>query len=71
MGYISPDLCTHSVSYFAFTPLANHDPTRVKLVVYSTSPRQDAQTRALRQAVARVSGRGLHSTPIQLNLSRV
>ena len=28
VGYVSPDLFTHSVSYFAEAPLAHHDPRR-------------------------------------------
>lgn len=35
VGYISPDLFTHSVSYFAEAPLAHHDQRRVQHIVYS------------------------------------
>lgn len=28
VGYVSPDLFTHSVSYFAEAPLAHHKPSR-------------------------------------------
>jgi hypothetical protein len=39
VGYVSPDLFTHSVSYFAEAPLAHHDSTRVKHIVYSCVPK--------------------------------
>jgi hypothetical protein len=38
VGYLSPDLFTHSVSYFAEAPLAHHDPARVKHIAYSCVP---------------------------------
>ena len=56
VGYISPDLYTHSVSYFAAAPLSLHDPARVKLIVYSATPREDEQTKLLREAVDRIDG---------------
>lgn len=36
---MSPDLFTHSVSYFAEAPLAHHNPDRVKHIVYSCVPK--------------------------------
>ena len=38
VGYVSPDLFTHSVSYFAEAPIAHHDPRRWA---------QDAQNKCL------------------------
>lgn len=35
VGYISPDLFTHSVSYFAEAPLRHHSTEAVELHVYS------------------------------------
>lgn len=37
VGYLSPDLYTHSVSYFAQAPLLHHDPNNVevRMLVYS------------------------------------
>jgi predicted O-linked N-acetylglucosamine transferase (SPINDLY family) len=56
VGYLSPDLCTHSVSYFAEAPLTWHDPARVRQVVYSVCAHPDARTAALRRAVAAAGG---------------
>lgn len=39
VGYISPDLFTHSVSYFAEAPLAHHSPAAVRHIVYSCVPK--------------------------------
>ena len=39
VGYVSPDLFTHSVSYFAEAPLAHHDPARVRHIVYCCVPK--------------------------------
>lgn len=36
---MSPDLFTHSVSYFAEAPLAHHSSTRVRHIVYSCVPK--------------------------------
>jgi hypothetical protein len=35
IGYVSPDFFTHSVSYFVEAPLAHHDYSNCKVVVYS------------------------------------
>lgn len=35
VGYLSADLYTHSVSYFAEAPLLHHDAASVRLIVYS------------------------------------
>ena len=35
MGYISPDLFTHSVSYFAEAPLRHHSAEAVRLITYN------------------------------------
>ena len=44
----------HSVSYFAAAPLSHHDPSRVKVIVYSATPRSDAQTQMLKDRVAAI-----------------
>jgi predicted O-linked N-acetylglucosamine transferase (SPINDLY family) len=51
VGYLSPDLRTHSVSYFAEAPLRHHDPARVRVVVYSCVARPDDRTASLRRTV--------------------
>ena len=56
VGYVSPDMYTHSVSYFAAAPLRHHDKDRVRLVVYSATPVEDARTRELRASVAASCG---------------
>lgn len=56
VGYVSPDLHTHSVSYFAEAPLSHHDPLRVRTIVYDVCPRGDARTERLRAAVERAGG---------------
>jgi predicted O-linked N-acetylglucosamine transferase (SPINDLY family) len=49
VGYVSPDMYTHSVSYFAAAPFRSHDKESVKLVVYNVSKFCDAQTERLRK----------------------
>jgi predicted O-linked N-acetylglucosamine transferase (SPINDLY family) len=51
VGYVSPDLFTHSVSYFAEAPLSHHNPSKVQLFVYSCVGKPDAKTARLRQQV--------------------
>ena len=38
VGYVSPDLFTHSVSYFAEAPLALHNPARHARLSLGTRP---------------------------------
>jgi predicted O-linked N-acetylglucosamine transferase (SPINDLY family) len=57
VGYVSPDLYTHSVSYFASAPLRHHDARRFEVVVYSATPAPDARTASLRAAVESAHGR--------------
>ncbi|GAB4815161.1 hypothetical protein N2152v2_002207 [Parachlorella kessleri] len=56
VGYISPDLFTHSVSYFAEAPLAHHDPARVRHIVYCCVPKADHKTEKLRREVTAAGG---------------
>lgn len=56
VGYVSPDLFIHSVSYFAEAPLRHHDPARVRMIVYSCAARPDAKTERLAAAVAAAGG---------------
>jgi len=56
IGYISPDLFTHSVSYFAEAPLRHHHSSAVKHIVYNCSPRGDSKTEMLRGATEGTSG---------------
>ena len=56
IGYISPDLFLHSVSYFAEAPLSHHNRSRVKLIVYSVCAKPDAKTEHLAAAVTAAGG---------------
>jgi protein O-GlcNAc transferase len=56
VGYISPDLHTHSVSYFAEAPLTHHRRERVKMVIFSCCSRPDAKTKRLRAATEAAGG---------------
>lgn len=56
VGYISPDLFTHSVSYFAQAPLRHHHSSRVKHIVYNCSPRGDSKTQMLKGATEAAGG---------------
>lgn len=47
VGYVSPDLRTHSVAYFFEPLLARHDPARVAVVCYADVSRPDETTRRL------------------------
>ena len=47
VGYISPDLYTHSVSYYAEAPITHHDSKRVNVIWYCVVPHPDARTRQL------------------------
>lgn len=56
VGYLSPDLFVHSVSYFAEAPLTNHNPQHINHTVYSVCPRPDKKTERLRHAVHAAGG---------------
>jgi predicted O-linked N-acetylglucosamine transferase (SPINDLY family) len=49
VGYVSPDLFTHSVSYFCEAPLTGHDREAVAAYVYDSTPRRDAKSERLRR----------------------
>ena len=48
IGYVSPDLVHHAVSYFFEPVLAHHDRSRFEIVCYSDAPVPDAVTLRLR-----------------------
>lgn len=48
IGYVSPDLRQHSVSYFFEPILAHHDRSRFEIFCYAELPRPDAVSRRLR-----------------------
>jgi protein O-GlcNAc transferase len=48
IGYLSPDFCGHSVSYFVEPLLQHHDRTRFELFCYSDTRNIDATTQRLR-----------------------
>ena len=56
VGYLSPDLFTHSVSYFAEAPLRHHHTSKVKHIVYNCSPRGDSKTEMLKDATEAAGG---------------
>eukprot|EP00891_Asterochloris_glomerata_P000012 jgi/Astpho2/12/fgenesh1_pm.00001_%23_1_t len=56
VGYISPDLFVHSVSYFAEAPLTWHSPQVVSPIVYSCVMRPDAKTAKLKAAALAAGG---------------
>lgn len=57
VGYVSPDLFTHSVSYFAEAPLTHHSAVRgVQHIVYNCCPRADAKTGYLKERVLQSGG---------------
>lgn len=56
VGYISPDLFTHSVSYFAEAPLTHHNPSAVHVTVYCCVPKPDPKTTRLQEAVEQLEG---------------
>ncbi len=49
VGYVSPDLRTHSVSYFLESLLSHHDRTKVEVFCYSAGARADATTERLKE----------------------
>ena len=49
IGYISPDLCSHSVSHFIGPVLAHHDRAAVEVSVYADVDEPDNVTRQLRR----------------------
>jgi predicted O-linked N-acetylglucosamine transferase (SPINDLY family) len=44
VGYVSPDFCTHSCSFFSEPLIREHDRNAVELFLYPTSRRQDPAT---------------------------
>lgn len=68
MGYISPDLFTHSVSYFAEAPLSRHDPARVRHIVYSCVLRVRGSRHFMNLRLLLLVGRGVASTAFALGL---
>ena len=56
VGYISPDLFVHSVSYFAEAPLTWHSPQAVSHIVYSCVVKPDAKTAKLKAATLAAGG---------------
>ncbi|XP_021858332.1 probable UDP-N-acetylglucosamine--peptide N-acetylglucosaminyltransferase SPINDLY [Spinacia oleracea] len=56
VGYVSPDFFTHSVSYFVEAPLAQHDYTSYKVIIYSAVVKADAKTLRFRDKVVKKGG---------------
>ena len=51
IGYVSPDFCSHSCSYFLVPVLAGHDRAAVEIFAYSDVARPDGVTAAFRNLV--------------------
>ncbi|MFZ5758408.1 MAG: tetratricopeptide repeat protein [Thermodesulfobacteriota bacterium] len=47
IGYVSPDFCIHSVSFFFLSLLEAHDKNQFEIFCYSDTPRPDAMTARL------------------------
>lgn len=60
IGYVSPDLCEHSVAYFFEPLLANHDPARIETFCYADVAQADATTSRLQSLAA--NWRATHGT---------
>jgi len=56
VGYVSPDLFVHSVSYFAEAPITSHDASAFEVTVYSVSVSPDDKTARLRREVQAAGG---------------
>ena len=56
VGYVSPDLCEHSVARFLEPVFLEHDRERFEIACYADVPHPDATTARLRQLCARWSG---------------
>lgn len=52
VGYVSPDFCAHSISYFFENLLANHDPKQVEVFCYADLIHSDAVTARLKKLAA-------------------
>lgn len=52
IGYVSPDFCNHSISFFIEPLLCNHAPAMVETFCYSDVAKPDAATQRLRKAAA-------------------
>lgn len=61
IGYISPDLYRHSVSYFIHAALRYHDPSNVHVTCYSDVAVEDDKTQTFRSFVP--SWRKTHGVP--------
>lgn len=56
VGYVSPDLFVHSVSYFAEAPIKSHNTDEFQVTVYSVCANPDAKTARLRREVQATGG---------------
>ncbi|HEB86925.1 MAG TPA: tetratricopeptide repeat protein [Gammaproteobacteria bacterium] len=52
VGYVSPDLCKHSVAFFFEPLLTNHDPIGFETFCYSDVAKPDAVTQRLQEAAS-------------------
>jgi predicted O-linked N-acetylglucosamine transferase (SPINDLY family) len=61
IGYVSPDLRTHSIAFFLAPLLVNHDPTAVEITCYANVSRPDAITGYFQTLAGK--WRNIHSLP--------
>jgi len=52
IGYVSPDLCIHSVSYFCEAPIRFHDSSKFEVFCYFNLSREDERTRMFKDLVS-------------------
>lgn len=63
IGYISPDLFTHSVSYFVHCVLQYHNSSHVEVFVYQAANRTDDKTRYFQSLVPPTHWRNISGKP--------
>src|ERR1019366_6081369 len=49
VGYVSPDLCDHAISFFLEPTLKHHDPEQVEVFCYAEVSAPDAVTQRLKE----------------------
>ena len=62
IGYVTPDLFIHSVSFFAEAPICHHDTERFDVTVYSVCVNPDQKTKRLQKQVENAGGTWKHVT---------
>ena len=71
IGYVSPDLMVHSVSYFIHSVLNCHDPSRFEVYVYAQVLREDWKTEMFKQLVPQSRWRSIIHNGVPLGDQQV